>query len=830
MSLRAGLAHRLPAVCLALLLLCHAPVRADSPSTTYKKCLSELTSAKGEERATLLSRLAFLAHYHLKDYRAAESHYQQAIREAREPCRLRLDLASLYVNRLADRDKAIAELTSVVAKGCQPEAVQEAWSLLGSVYSGKDEHRKAIDAYGKAISSGPSGIVDLLQPEDEEEQKIKKTLTWTAPTGGAVRYVIRYSRKEFKTWKEFQGAASYRQELKPAVPGRKETLVLTGVPAGNYWFSIASVDTEGRCSEISNSVEMTLLPESAAPTLGDDELEIGELEEEELHLDEPPNADLAAECLMRIAEVYDSRLEDYSGAITAYKKFLGSRFLSGLEAGVGRAMSGYAQGRIKWLEGEVKRREDTGWHKKPEKTVISVRLDNAYYLPHENQAQVRIRLRSPHELSGLSASMSLENTNTGEVLREVPLPKALSHTVFREVDISGLPVPELPTRKYCFRVRLLKGEQAVGTGRSVIFGRMKAPPRENAPIRELGIDRYGSLLINGRPFIPLGYSGGPFKFPHKVREAGFNWAMQHEGVDFYTFKSTGGSFIPGKGGFTKFDDYTAAKSLLGIQGADFEGEGVLSITTQDEPNGLIQHGRTSEHYFREYTSLTNLFIPNNLVEINLSDSARLNTFETFARIGDYIFCEPWIAPGGCANLTSLVLAAARQSTKPVIPGMILMYPTWGGGLIALRARYYCGLINGARAFGNFSANATFQHWDAYWKLFPEMWPELFSLHRGVHEEIRLLTPVWAAPPVEQTYSVKEEPQVGLEHILRRHEGHYYLFVASPSWKKTTAKFEFEMELSGQKAEMLFEDRDVQIESQTFSDSFSTCDVHVYRFR
>ena len=198
---KAVLAQRLPAACFALLLLCLLPARAEPPSTTYKKCLSGLTTAKGEERAALLSRLAFLAHYHLKDYEVAESHYQQAIRETREPCRVRLDLASLYVNRLSDNEKAIAELTAIVAKGCQPEAVQEAWSLLGAVYSSMDEYRKAIDAYGKAVSSGPSGIVDLVQPEDEEEQKIKKTLTWTAPTGGAARYVIRYSRKEPKAWK-----------------------------------------------------------------------------------------------------------------------------------------------------------------------------------------------------------------------------------------------------------------------------------------------------------------------------------------------------------------------------------------------------------------------------------------------------------------------------------------------------------------------------------------------------------------------------------------------------------------------------------------------------
>jgi len=775
-----------------------------------------------------------LSHYHLKDYAAAERHYRDAIKASQEPSALRLDLASLYQHRLENSEKAIAELKANIEANGPPEAVQKSWARLGSIYAGRDDFRRALDAYGKAISSGPSAVVDLEQPEDEDEQKIKRTLIWTAPSGGAKRYVIRYSKKEIKSWREFARATEYQHEGEPAPTGRTETLKVTGVPAGSYWFAIVAVDQEGRCSDISNSVELTLLPESGDITITDDELDLEEPEEEvtereELKFEEPPVPALAAECSLRIAEILDQRLEKYRDAITAYKKLLVSRHLAALKPHIARSMSGYAQGRIKWLEGEVERRQDRGWHKEPEKTAVHLRLDNTYYLPHENRARVRVQFRTPHDLEELSARLLLRDTSTDETLKEIPLPDIVSNTIFRRVDISELPVPELPTRTYCFQAELLREGQPIGRGRSVTFGRMKPPPRRLEPIQELGIDPYGALLINGKPFIPLGYSGGPFKFPHKVREAGFNWAMQHEGVNFYTFKSTGCTFTPGQGGFSKFDDFNAVGSLLHIQSARFAGEGVLSISTQDEPNGLIQHGRTSEHYFREYTSLTNLFVPNNLIEINLSDSARISAFETFARIGDIIFCEPWKGPGAGGNLTSITLAAARQTTKRVIPGMILMYPTWGGGYVALRSRYYCALIHGARAFGNFSANATFQHWDKYWKLFPETWPELFSLHRGVHEEIRILTPVWASPPIEQELTVAEEPAVGLQHVLKKHEDRHYLFVASPSWKKTTAKFTLQVKPLKENAEVLFEDRGVPIKDGVISDTFNTCDVHVYRF-
>jgi tetratricopeptide (TPR) repeat protein len=804
-------------------------ISLESPTEAYDRCKSQLAAVQGDERAILLSRLAFLSHYHLKDYPAAETHYREAIRAAKEPSGLRLDLASLYLYRLKDDEKAIVELMAVVNAGSPPAAVQKSWVMLGTVHFGRDDHRKALDAYGKAISSGPSAIVDLQQPEDEKKQKIDRTLTWTAPTGGAKRYLIRHSRKEIKTWKDFQAATDYKHNLKPGPGGGKETLRIMGLEAGAYWFSIVAVDANGRGSKISNSVEMTLLPGSAESTAADEESEPEEFAEEELTFEEPPLPDLAAECLFRMAEIHDERLEDYSGAITAFRKFLGSRHLATLKPHVAQAMASYAQGRVQWLDGEVKRREDAGWHKKPAETTVEVRLDHVYYFPYEDRARVRVQFRTPHELPGLSARLLLRDASSDKTLREIAMPGIVAHTAFRAVDISDLPVFELPTRKYCFEAELLRGGEVVGRGRSEAFGRMKMPPCQIEPIQELGIDGYGNLLINGKPFIPLGYSGGPFKYPHKVREAGFNWAMQHEGVNFYSFQSTGATFVPGQGGFSRFDEFTAASSLLHIQSGRSAGEGVLSITTSDEPNGLIQGGTTSERYFRQYTSLTNLFVPNNLVEVNLSDSARLGAFETFARIGDTVFCEPWKGPDGCANLTAITLAGARQSTKPVVPGMILMYPTWGGGFFALRSRYYCGLIHGARAFGNFSANATFQHWDAYWKLFPETCPELFSLHRGVHEEIRLLTPVWAAPPIEQELAVEEQPSIGLQFVLKRHEGHYSLFVANPTWTTAVAKFTLQVRPLKETAEVLFEDRNVPIADGVISDTFKGCDVHVYRF-
>ena len=811
----------------------------ETPKQEYARYISELPGTEGAERAKPLARLAFVSHFYLKNYPQAERHYLDAIKLSDDPFPLRLELANLYLHRLADAGRAIAQLTKVADAPAPPEAVQKAWAMLGAVYSREDDYRRALDAYGKAVAAGPAGIVDLHQPEDEEQQKIPRTLAWTAPSGGARQYIIRYGKQELQGQKEFLRATEYKHSLSPIRPGQKQSLVLTGVPPGAYWFAVVSVDAEGRCSEISNSVEITLLPDRLDVGVGDEEPddldmeveddEIETMEADKLRFEEPPSGALAAECLMRIAEIYGSRLEDYANAVTAYKKLQNSRYLSRLKPHIARAMSSYAGGRIKWLEAEVKRREDTGWHKTPKKTTVGIRLDNTYYFPHENVAKVRIQFRSPHEHAGLSARLYLEDVAAGKTLKEVGVPGIVSNTVFRSVDISGLPVPELPTRKYRFKAEVLTDGKVVGTGSSVVFGRMRVPPSELRQIRELGIDAYGNLLVNGEPFIPLGYSGGPYKLPYKVRQAGFNWAMQHEGANFYTFKSTGCNLVAGQGGYQKFDLFTAVPSLLGIRSGKFAGEGVLSVTTRDEPNGLIQGGTTSERYFREFTSLTNLFLPENLVEINLSDSARLGAFEAFGRIGDYIFCEPWKGPAAGGNLTAITLAAARQSTKRVVPGMILMYPTWGGGFVALRCRYYCGLINGARAFGNFSANATFQHWDPYWKLFPETRPELFSLHRGIHEEIRLLTRVWAAPPIEQEVSVTQEPAVGLQFVLKKHNGHHFLFTANPAWKTTTVKFGLQFRASGDRVDVLFEERSIPFDGTAFSDVFRTCDVHVYRF-
>jgi hypothetical protein len=109
--------------------------------------------------------------------------------------------------------------------------------------------------------------------------------------------------------------------------------------------------------------------------------------------------------------------------------------------------------------------------------------------------------------------------------------------------------------------------------------------------------------------------------------------------------------------------------------------------------------------------------------------------------------------------------------------------------------------------------------------------EMLAQVTSVNRQIKELAPVLNGPTLPKAVTVKSRSEKSpVEAVAKRHGGAIYIFAVGMRGEPTSADF-LVADLRGDaKAEVLGEERTIEIKSGAFHDTFQPWDVHLYRIR
>jgi hypothetical protein len=108
--------------------------------------------------------------------------------------------------------------------------------------------------------------------------------------------------------------------------------------------------------------------------------------------------------------------------------------------------------------------------------------------------------------------------------------------------------------------------------------------------------------------------------------------------------------------------------------------------------------------------------------------------------------------------------------------------------------------------------------------------EMAAAVGAINKQVRELAPVLNSPTVADGVTVASSSSVPVEAVARRRDGSTYVFAVGTRDGATTATFTVAGLTGRAKAEVLGEDRTVEVRDGVFKDEFAAWDVHLYRIR
>jgi hypothetical protein len=108
-------------------------------------------------------------------------------------------------------------------------------------------------------------------------------------------------------------------------------------------------------------------------------------------------------------------------------------------------------------------------------------------------------------------------------------------------------------------------------------------------------------------------------------------------------------------------------------------------------------------------------------------------------------------------------------------------------------------------------------------------PEMLAAVTAINAQIRTLAPVLNSPSVADAVTVQaSKVDVPIAHMVKRHNGITYLFVAAMRNESTRATFKIEIPSKAHIAQVLEESRTIPIHNGEFADDFQPYGVHLYQ--
>jgi hypothetical protein len=145
----------------------------------------------------------------------------------------------------------------------------------------------------------------------------------------------------------------------------------------------------------------------------------------------------------------------------------------------------------------------------------------------------------------------------------------------------------------------------------------------------------------------------------------------------------------------------------------------------------------------------------------------------------------------------------------------------------VKAEVWMSLIHGSMGIIYFVHQFQPQFIEAGLLADPEMLEGVTAINRQIHE----LAPVLNSPSLEGAATVSSAaPQVPIDVMVKRYQGATYVFAVAMRGAPTHAVFELKDLPVPAKAEVLGENRVIELNVQRFEDDFDGYEVHLYRIR
>jgi len=467
------------------------------------------------------------------------------------------------------------------------------------------------------------------------------------------------------------------------------------------------------------------------------------------------------------------------------------------------------------------------------KKILEVSLDQSYYYLEEKRGKLQIKVDfSEEELKGASLRVDLYNRKGKEIFTRT-VRKVTKKDIILPLKMDNLPAQEYTVVVSLFKDKRLKAKEEVS------FGRVPRAKWPRVNVKKVTIGKEGTILVNGKPFFPIGmYHVIPEDYKD-IAYLGFNTVM----AGWYPVEKIK-------------EQLNAAQSagLLANVGLSDRGRGTTlgkkeNVKTKvlgiKKHPALIFYHLLDEPAVSYYPTLKKGY---EFVKSLDSNHLQYCTIHCFWSYPDTIIDKagetrdiyaPDIYPFDTLpvkvvgeGVRMCVEAAKRTGWKKSV---IYVGPCFEWLPIyrlptpkEVRLVAYLAIINGAKGI----------EWYSYRESLLEKTKRGYGLHapeasklrrffKRLNSELFFLYKAICAPNPEQFIIVR--PENSVDFVLKEDKSSYYLIAANPSKEEKEVTFISKNNKFPKKAitDVFYEYRKVKMENGTFKDRFLPYDVHIY---
>jgi hypothetical protein len=463
---------------------------------------------------------------------------------------------------------------------------------------------------------------------------------------------------------------------------------------------------------------------------------------------------------------------------------------------------------------------------------VQLHTDQLFYYPDEKQAHLDIACPylPADKPSSLRVRLISETTNETLLDNQVSAERQVSFGM----DISSLPISPEPDKEFRCQVDLIQGDATLASA-STTFGRLERPQfAPQPPVEKVEISPDGTLLVNGKPYLPIIASLQNVKAYPRASAMGFN-AEKDNIPDGKSLKDVKARMDDAQHRNVYFvvSDYQsnqAKRDAVTLMARDhpFVLEYVGSEVTYDY-NGYFSEGGRLDFYrrqaldpihpmFWEYEGGSGSWYGRTLGAPSLGQVIQVSGMVTDGPLGRMMPRNVDLERAAATHPEQIqVVIVPQRETR----GDYLMPGGWG--LYArsfpwtpyeqLHCSIYISIIHGARGMYYYAPANDNQIDEA----------------RGLALELRLLSPVILAPSSPRTVTLSPARN-HIDVLEKKYEGKTYLITCNRSEEPDTVEFRLPNLSPETPIARRFEpQRPLQrtADGKAFQDNFGPYDVHIY---
>jgi len=455
-----------------------------------------------------------------------------------------------------------------------------------------------------------------------------------------------------------------------------------------------------------------------------------------------------------------------------------------------------------------------------------LQIEESLYELYQKKASAQITVNIlPSELTSKVLKVRLLKESSESPVAEKTMRPPFANPVAVSFDLSAQ-----PKATYLLQADIAAGNEIVTS--------VQSRPMPYNPRPEIGFDKHGFLVVEGKPYFPVGIytlqdrGSEHDKVLAEARSAGFNTtvfyaytpstvkplldAAARQGIKAFVYPT-----IPFSVRTSTVTNEDVVKDVLVRR----DHPALLGWYLVDEPEGIGKAGADPVRDLYQTVKETDTDHPCSLVIMSPKAAG------DYSRCADVIWIDPYPVPSRPVTYVSDCTGGAAQAVPKVKPVWTIPqafdWSIWRTGKVDKvhrptpeeeRCMTYLALVHGAKGI-------------IYWahtgsRYYIEDYPEHWAAVKKLAGEMRDLTPALLTPDSKQKVEVTPMDAT-IDTMVKTAGGCVYVFAVNRELDPCKAAFRLPgMNMS--KIEVLFEGRTHQAAGGVWNDDFKPLEVHVYR--